>query len=137
MHTRTHTRTHTHMRAHTHTHPHTHTPRFSGGSGSKESACNAGDPGSIPGSGRSTGEGNGYPLQYSTLENTVRGILQGEIKEWAAFLLSRGSSQPRDRTQVSHIAEADSLPAEPPERPMNGINDFKKEGFMFGNTCKN
>ena len=31
----------------------------------KESACNAGDPGSIPGSGRSTGEGIGYPLQYS------------------------------------------------------------------------
>ena len=31
----------------------------------KESACNAGDPGSIPGSGRSPGEGNGYPIQYS------------------------------------------------------------------------
>ena len=31
----------------------------------KESACNAGDPGSIPGAGRSTGEGIGYPLQYS------------------------------------------------------------------------
>ena len=31
----------------------------------KESTCNAGDPGSIPGSGRSTGEGTGYPLQYS------------------------------------------------------------------------
>ena len=31
----------------------------------KESACNAGDPGSIPGSGRSAGEGKGYPLQYS------------------------------------------------------------------------
>ncbi|CAI9165494.1 unnamed protein product [Rangifer tarandus platyrhynchus] len=35
----------------------------------KESACNAGDPGSIPGSGRSSGEGNGSPLQYSGLEN--------------------------------------------------------------------
>ena len=40
-----------------------------GGSGSKESAYNAGDPGLIPGSGRSPGEGNGYPLQYSRLEN--------------------------------------------------------------------
>ena len=38
---------------------------------SKESACNAGDPGSIPGSGRSPGEGNGYPLQYSCLENPM------------------------------------------------------------------
>ena len=38
---------------------------FSGSSASKESTCNAGDPGSIPGSGRSPGEGIGYPLQYS------------------------------------------------------------------------
>ena len=37
-----------------------------------ESACNA-DPGSISGSGRSPGEGNGYPLQYSSLENTMDG----------------------------------------------------------------
>ena len=38
---------------------------FPGGSAGKESACNAGDPGSIPGSGRSPGVGIGYPLQYS------------------------------------------------------------------------
>jgi len=37
---------------------------FPGGSDGKESACNAGDPGLILGSGRSPGEGNGYPLQY-------------------------------------------------------------------------
>ena len=37
---------------------------FRGGSAGKESACNAGDPNSIPGSGRSPGEGNGYPLQF-------------------------------------------------------------------------
>ena len=42
-----------------------------GGSDSKESACNAGDPGSIPGLGRFPGEGNGYPLQYSCLENSM------------------------------------------------------------------
>ena len=42
---------------------------FPGGSDSKESACNAEDPGLIPGSGRCPGEGNGYPLQYSCLEN--------------------------------------------------------------------
>ena len=40
-----------------------------GGSDSKEPACNAGDPGSIPGLGRSPGEENGNPLQYSCLEN--------------------------------------------------------------------
>ena len=38
-----------------------------------ESACSAGDPGLIPGSGRSSGEGNGNPLQYSCLENPMDG----------------------------------------------------------------
>ena len=47
------------------------TPGFPGGSDGKESAYNAGDPGSIPGSGRSPGEGNGNPLQYSCLENPM------------------------------------------------------------------
>ena len=49
-----------------------HTPVFLGfprGSAGKESACNAGDLGSIPGLGRSPGEGKGYPLQYSCQEN--------------------------------------------------------------------
>ena len=44
---------------------------FTSGSDGKESTCNTGDPGSIPGSGRSPGEENGYPLQYSCLENPM------------------------------------------------------------------
>ena len=44
---------------------------FPGGSDGKASAYNAGDPGSIPGSGRSPGEGNGNPLQYACLENPM------------------------------------------------------------------
>ena len=44
---------------------------FPGGSVGKESACNAGDLGLIPGLGRSPGEGNGNPLQYSCLENPM------------------------------------------------------------------
>ena len=44
---------------------------FPGGSDGKESACHAGDLGSVPGSGRSSGEGNVYPLQYSFLENSM------------------------------------------------------------------
>ena len=44
---------------------------FPGGSDGKASACNAGDPGSIPGLGRSPGEGNGNPPQYSCLENSM------------------------------------------------------------------
>ena len=46
---------------------------LSGGSEVKASASNAGDPGSIPGLGRSPGEGNGNPLQYSCLENPMDG----------------------------------------------------------------
>ena len=46
---------------------------FPGGSEVKASAWNAGDPGSIPGSGRSPGEGNGNPLLYSCLENPMEG----------------------------------------------------------------
>ena len=46
---------------------------FPGGSDSKVSAYNVGDPGSNPGSGRSPGEGNGNPLQYSYLENAMDG----------------------------------------------------------------
>ena len=47
--------------------------QFPGGSDSKASAHDAGDPGSIPWSGRSPGEGNGNPLQYSCLENSMDG----------------------------------------------------------------
>ena len=53
---------------------------FPGGSESKESACNAGDPGSIPGLGRSPGEGNDNLLQYSCLENPMdRGAGQAAV----------------------------------------------------------
>ena len=53
---------------------------FPGGSEVKASACNAGDQGSIPGSGRPPGEGNGYPLRYSCLENsTDRGAWQASV----------------------------------------------------------
>ena len=50
---------------------------FPGSSDGKESACNAGDLGSISGLGRSPGEGKGYPLQYSGLENFIDCIVHG------------------------------------------------------------
>ena len=53
---------------------------FPGGSDGKASACNAGDPGLIAGLGRSPGEGNGSPLQYSCLENPMaRGASQATV----------------------------------------------------------
>ena len=55
---------------------------FPCGSAGKESACNVGDLGSIPGLGRSTGEGKGYPLQYSDLENSMDCIGHGVANTW-------------------------------------------------------
>ena len=53
---------------------------FPGGSAGEESDCNVGDPGSIPGLGRSLGEGKGYPLQYSSLENSMGCIVHEVAK---------------------------------------------------------
>ena len=52
------------------------------GSVGKESACNVGDLGSIPGLGRSPGEGKGYPLQYSGLENSMDCVVHVVAKRW-------------------------------------------------------
>ena len=62
-----------------------HIHLFPGSSDGKESACSAGDSGSIPGSGRSLGGGNGHPLQYSCVENSVdkgawRGTVHGDAE---------------------------------------------------------
>ena len=62
---------------------------FPGGSNDNESACSAGDPGLIPGSGESPGEGNGNPLQYSCLENPT------DRRAWWAAV--RGVAQSRTR----------------------------------------
>ena len=67
---------------------------FPGGSIGKESACNAGDLGSIPGLGRSPGEGKGNPLQYSGLENSTDCIVHGVTKRWTRlsdFLFQRST----------------------------------------------
>ena len=60
-----------------------------GGSAGKESACNVGDPGSIPGLGGSPGEGNGYPLQHSGLENYMDyspwRLKESDMTEWLSL----------------------------------------------------
>ena len=66
--------------------------RVPAGSNGKEFACNARDPGSIPGSGRSPGEGNGNPLQYHCQENSMdRGawcaMVHGVTKSWMRLSL--------------------------------------------------
>ena len=58
---------------------------FPGGSAGKESTCSMGDLGLIPGLGRSPGEGKGYPLQYSGLENSKDCIVHGVAKSWTGL----------------------------------------------------
>ena len=67
------------LNLHTHTKIHLH-KGFPCGSVGKESACNEGDLGSIPGLGRYSGEGKDYPLQYSGLENSMDYIVHGVAK---------------------------------------------------------
>ena len=55
---------------------------FHCGSAGKESVCNVGDLGSIPGLGRSPREGKGYPLQYSALENSTDCMVHGVARSW-------------------------------------------------------
>ena len=64
------------------------------GSDSKESACSAGDPGLIPGSGRSPGEGKGNPLQYPCLENSI---------DWGAWLATDHGVAESDTTEQLHL----------------------------------
>ena len=76
---------------------------FPSSSDGKESACNSGDPGSIPGLGRSPGGGNGNPLQYSCLENCMdrgawRTTVHGVAKSWAR--LKRLSTHAPGRMQL-------------------------------------
>ena len=83
---------------------------FPGSSAGKESACNAGDPGTIPGSERSPGEGTGYPLQYSScLENSVdrgawQAIVHGITKGW-----TRLSSSTQHRLNVYFFNSREKL----------------------------
>ena len=71
---------------------------FPGGSDGKVSVYNAGDPASIPGSGRSPGEGNGYTLQYSCRENPMGG------GAWRATVPGVAKSQTRLRDRNFHFS---------------------------------
>ena len=66
----------------------------------KESACNAGDPGSIPESGRSAGEGIGYPLQYSWA-SLVAQLVKNPIM-WETWVQSLGWEDPLEMGKATH-----------------------------------
>ena len=73
--------------------------RFPGGSDGKESACNAGDSGLVPGLGRSPGEGNHYPSQCSCLENSM------DRRAWKAT--AHGAAQSDTYTHIANICFVD------------------------------
>ena len=66
-----------------------------------ESTCKAGDPGSIPGLGRSTGEGIGYPLQYSWA-SLVAQMVKNLSAMWETWVLSLGWEDPLEKGKVTH-----------------------------------
>ena len=74
---------------------------FSHSSVGKESACNAGDPGSIPGSGRAPGEGIGYPLQYS-LASLVAQLVKNPPAMWETWVQSLGWEDPLEKRKATH-----------------------------------
>ena len=74
---------------------------FPSSSAGKEYACNAGDPGSIPGSGRSTGEGMGYPFQYSQA-SLVAQLLKNLPAVWETWVRSLGWEDPLEKGKATH-----------------------------------
>ena len=88
---------------------------FPGDSAVKESACNMGDLGSIPGLGRSP-EGKGYPLQDSGLENSMDCTAHGVAKSWTRlsdFFTSLLQRAPMEAEDTQRMEPPDTLPARP------------------------
>ena len=119
---------------------------FSGGSDGKESACNAGDPCSIPGLGSFPGEGNGNPLQYPCLENLMEGgVWQATIHRVAksqtglshftfAFKTESKCKNPQFILWFQFISYTFCSPPAQKKLCIRGINDFPR--FHFRNIYK-
>ena len=78
-----------------------HATSFPGSSVGKESTCNAGDPGSIPGSGRSAGEGIGYQLQYPWA-SLVAQLVKNLPVMWEPWVQSLGWEDPLEKGKATH-----------------------------------
>ena len=74
---------------------------FTDSSVGREFTCNAGDPGSIPGSGRSPGEGIGYPLQYSWV-SLVAQLVKNLPTMWETWVQSLGWEDPLEKGKATH-----------------------------------
>ena len=105
---------------------------FPCGSAGKDSACSAGDLGLIPGLGRSPGEGKGYPLQYSGLENSIDCTVHGVAKSWTRLndfhftslhysILDKTITAAAAKSLQSCLTLCDSVDGSPPGSPIPGI----------------
>ena len=99
---------------------------FPPGSAGKESACNMGDLGSIPGLGKIPREGKGYPLQYSGLENSMDYTIHGVPKsltglsDFSSLIAQLVKNQPaKQETPVQFLGQEDSLEKRGSSRPRN------------------
>ena len=79
------------------------TQSFPGSSAGKESTCNAGDRGSIPGWGRYPGEGTGYPLQYSW-DSLVAQLVKNPAAMWETWVRSLGWEDPLEKEKATHFS---------------------------------
>ena len=80
-----------------------HVWHFPDSSVGKESACNAGDPGLIPGLGRSLGEGMGYPLQYSWA-SLVAQLVKNPLAKQETWVRSLGWEDPLEKGKATHFS---------------------------------
>ena len=102
---------------------------FPGGSEVKVSACNAGDLDSIPGSGRSPGEGNGNPLQYSCLENPVDG------RDWKAAVHSVAKSWTR-LSDFTFLSLSQSKTNEKMSKKLRDLTPLHKQHHLYLHDVK-
>ena len=113
------------------------------GSVGKESACNTGDTGSVPGLGRCPGEGIGYPLQYSWA-SLVAQLVKNLPAMWETWVRSLGLGDPLENGKSTHSSilawikpgspalQADSLPPEPQGKPKNtGVGSLSLLQWIF------
>ena len=97
----------------------------------KQATCNSGVLGSIPGLGRSPREGNGYPLQYSGLENSMDCIVHGVANSWMTERLSQLTSQKDTKLYKIQKAKNTLLHHSKPQFPFPWRNHWKSLIYLF------
>ena len=104
---------------------------FPGGSDVKESACNAGDPGSVPESGQFPREGNGYPLQYSCLSHKKKNEILAFVATWMVLegIMLSEKSQRKTKAMISLTCVILKVNNITKQEQLEQIGDFQGGGW--------